>query len=160
MDRRNIVLVCGLTASALLAWFVLSPFTAPYGAYTHLDGSPGILDHSWSAAEFPYLLGDFLCHQEMDRSFILNGSQLPFCIRDIGLLLGLAAGLVLCYFLDRRLGDKKVLWLSVLMIAVTGVEWLAEQAVGDMPEARFLTGIVTGAGAALLLGWMFYRDTE
>ena len=41
---------------------------------------------------------------------------------------------------------------------VTFVEWIMEPRLGDMPTARFLSGVVSGVGAALILGWLLFRN--
>lgn len=42
-----------------------------------------------------YTIGDFNCHQMSSRSFFINGNQLPFCSRDIGVFSGFVIGSVL-----------------------------------------------------------------
>ena len=153
-----------LTAlSVLLFLNVIAPLMAPYGTFTGLDGLPASIDHGWQGhgpASMMYLLGDVFCHQEMDRSFILNGSQLPVCIRDMGILAGAVAGCVLAVFLIDRLKGNRVLAIGIALTLVTGIEWCLERVVGDMPAPRFLSGIVTGIGASILLGWWIAREYE
>ena len=153
-----------LTAlSVLLILNLAAPLMAPYGTFTGLDGLPAFIDHGWQGhgpAGIMYLLGDVFCHQEMDRSFILNGSQLPVCIRDMGILAGAVAGCVLTVFLIDRLKGNRVLAIGISLTLVTGVEWCLEGVVGDMPVPRFLSGIVTGIGASILLGWWIAREYE
>ena len=48
--------------------------------------------------------------------------------------------------------------MGVALVAVTGVEWLAESFTGDMPTIRLMSGIIAGIGAALILGWLLYRE--
>lgn len=47
------------------------------------------------AAGLVYLLGGRLCHQIAERSFHLDGAQLPVCARCVGINLGVAVGFVL-----------------------------------------------------------------
>jgi uncharacterized membrane protein len=42
-----------------------------------------------------YLFGGRICHQVAERSFFLDGAQLPVCARCLGIYLGAAVGLVL-----------------------------------------------------------------
>ncbi len=44
------------------------------------------------AVTFIYAIGSVICHQLPDRSFFLDGRQLPVCARCTGLYLGAAAG--------------------------------------------------------------------
>ncbi len=163
MAPRKFMLTVLTALSVLLILNVAAPLMAPYGTFTGLDGLPASIDHGWQGhgpAGVMYLLGDVFCHQEMNRSFILNGSQLPVCIRDIGILAGAVAGCVLTVLLIDRLRGNRVLAIGIVLTLVTGVEWCLEGVVGDMPAPRFLSGIVTGIGASILLGWWIAREYE
>tara|TARA_B100000683_G_scaffold275993_1_gene328488 strand:+ start:167 stop:922 length:756 start_codon:yes stop_codon:yes gene_type:complete len=56
---------------------------------------------SWSDinfyAAFTYAFGDFNCHQKFQRSWEINGNQMPVCVRDIGIFFGLVIGSLLFY---------------------------------------------------------------
>lgn len=39
-------------------------------------------------AAFIYAFGDLNCHQKHERSWVINGNQMPMCVRDIGILAG------------------------------------------------------------------------
>ncbi len=140
----------------LAALFLSAPYMAPPGTFLGLDGSPMIIDNGWlghGPAGLAYLIGDILCHQETARSFVLNGSQLPVCIRDTGILLGSLAGCAAsCFFLDRLRG-RKVLIAGVVLLLVTAVQWALQGTVGDNEAIRFASGIVSGIGASVILGW-------
>ena len=41
---------------------------------------------------FVYGFGDFNCHQKHERSWVVNGNQMPVCARDVGIFFGLALG--------------------------------------------------------------------
>ena len=43
-------------------------------------------------AAFIYGFGDLNCHNKADRSWEINGNQMPVCVRDLGIFLGLAIG--------------------------------------------------------------------
>jgi uncharacterized membrane protein len=103
------------------------------------------------------MLGDILCHQETARSFILNGSQMPICMRDTGLLAGFALGCLAYIPLDGKFGRKHIA-IAAAMVCFTIAEWAAEPYFGDLPRTRFLTGIVSGTGAGMLLGWLIRRE--
>lgn len=44
-----------------------------------------------AAAGFAYVLGSVICHQISERSFHLDGGQLPVCARCLGIYAGFAA---------------------------------------------------------------------
>ena len=112
MDGRARLLAAGCIASgAVLALMILSPLLSPYGAFRGLDGSPGFIDGGWEGggpAGLSYLLGDLVCHQEEARSLILNGSQMPVCARDTGILMGLTIGFAICLLIRDRLADRRL----------------------------------------------------
>ena len=41
---------------------------------------------------FVYAFGDLNCHQKFERSWTINGNQMPVCARDVGIFFGLAFG--------------------------------------------------------------------
>ena len=43
-------------------------------------------------AAFIYGFGDLNCHTKAERSWEINGNQMPVCVRDIGIFLGIAIG--------------------------------------------------------------------
>ena len=43
-------------------------------------------------AAFVYGFGDLNCHMKWERSWDINGNQMPVCVRDIGIFFGLAIG--------------------------------------------------------------------
>ena len=51
---------------------------------------------SWSELNpyyaFVYAFGDLNCHQKYERSWTINGNQMPVCARDVGIFFGLALG--------------------------------------------------------------------
>ena len=43
-------------------------------------------------AAFIYAFGDLNCHTKSERSWVINGNQMPVCVRDVGIFLGMAIG--------------------------------------------------------------------
>jgi len=43
-------------------------------------------------AAFIYGFGDLNCHTKAERSWEINGNQMPVCVRDVGIFLGIAIG--------------------------------------------------------------------
>ncbi|MHC1709632.1 MAG: DUF2085 domain-containing protein [Methanomassiliicoccales archaeon] len=150
---------------AVLLAMVIAPLTLPQGTIGGLDGSIGSLDHgddlddvAWPQRAV-YLLGDINCHQQSDRSFELNGNQMPFCARDLGLLAGAVLGLAAFALLGRKV---PWVWLFVLLVpmALDGVV----QAITDYESSnviRLLTGAIAGSaagyGAGTLISNFFER---
>ncbi len=156
-------------AKCLLAFFGISlvlisltPLLYPYGTFVDLDGSAGILDHDWGgygAGGIVYAIGDMLCHQEAARSFFLNGSQLAFCIRDMGLLIGLTIGLAVTVREGIKSSENKRLFIGILLLIPTAIEYACEHAFDlDLPELRFILGIISGFGAAMILSYALYKN--
>ncbi len=169
MDRstsgRAILLFLAVFALLLIAL----PLLYPYGSFTGLDGNAGVVEN-WGRLSFAdpltkavYFLGDLFCHQEEARSFIINGSQMAFCQRDVSILAGAIAGFVLT---DRAvcpfyIGDKRLLIIGAAMIASTFIEWgIGYLSGSDIPAARIATGVLAGAGIALILQYMFTKQYE
>ena len=146
--------------SAFLTFSVfLVPFLSPYGAFTHLDGTPGVIDHwdLWSEKDpftmVFYLLGDVFCHQQESRTVLLNGSEMPICIRDLGLLMGFMAG---CLLTSLKFGHPAIyrharvyVIISFLLIFI---DWSVQYAFDlNVPFTRMATGLLAGAGFSLIL---------
>ena len=145
-----------------LLLIVVTPLLYPFGTFVDLDGSAGILDHNWGsygAGGIVYAIGDLLCHQEAARSFFLNGSQLAFCIRDVGLLSGFITGLVFVIHEGIASRDNKRLLIGIALLIPTAIEYACEHAFDmDLPELRFVFGILSGFGAAIIVGYAIYKN--
>lgn len=161
--RRRAVLIGFAAFGILLALTVAAPFMAPYGSFRMLDGSPGMIDGGWEGhgpVGIIYALGDLFCHQEEWRSYVLNGSQLPFCIRDVGIFAGLSVGFLMAFRLGGRCSDRRIPALGLVLIAIMVAEWGVETTGPDMPSLRMLTGVLAGLGASLIMAWLLYRDGD
>lgn len=87
------------------------------------------------------------CHQRADRSFFVNGYQMPLCARCTGVGLGQVAALIWCVVSAVRKRPAKGAWGLLLMLpaAVDG----ATQALGwrsSNNRLRFATGLLAGFG--------------
>jgi uncharacterized membrane protein len=169
MERHTVGRAILLFSAAFLMLMIILPLLYPYGSFAGLDGSAGTIDNfdKLSSADLltraVYLIGDLFCHQEMSRSFIVNGSEMAFCQRDTSILAGVAVGLILtdtavCRFYT---GDKRFLIVGAIMIAATFIEWGIESVFSvDVLLARVGTAIITGAGIALLLQYGVTKEYE
>ncbi|UAL07121.1 MAG: DUF2085 domain-containing protein [Candidatus Methanogranum gryphiswaldense] len=143
------------------------PIFHDYGTYRGLDGVAGKFDHLdlWTSTDpftaFIYGLGDLFCHQEESRSFMINGSQMPFCSRDISIFIGIIIGLVsweiLQLYADPK-GKVEVVFASLLILIMI-MEWIIENQSGsNMLFFRVVTGTMAGFGIGSLI-WA-YSDHE
>lgn len=150
------------------AWLILviaAPFTLPAGSVTDLSGRASVIDNADQiermnpVAAAVYFIGDINCHQLAERSFFLNGNQMPFCSRDVGIFIGLAAGMLAVLLLSPRF-SWLILSLLVLPILIDGGVQLT-----GLYESnnllRAITGALGGIGASYFLGhfadWVYER---
>ena len=142
---------------SVLMFFV--PFVSANGTFVDLDGAPGVMDHGdlWSKQDpftmILYGLGDMVCHQQMSRTIILNGSEMPICIRDLGLLLGFAIG---CAVTTVKFGHPAIYRHARAYVVITFIliftDWLIQHVFDlNVPFTRLTTGLLAGAGFTLIL---------
>ena len=156
-DGARILLAAAF--SAVLALFILAPFLADPGEVDGLDGSPVVPDYFdlWGTlGPVPaavYAAGDILCHQDAERSFEINGNQMPICVRDISALAGLVAGLVASAFVGRFTSRP---CFRVPFLIVSFAMMLADVAVQaafglNVFPTRILTGALCGLAVAFCI---------
>jgi len=105
-----------------------------------------------------YTMGDIECHQIADRSYYLNGNELPICSRDVGLSIGFLIGMVIGLLYVRRI-NPFILAVGILPILIDG----GLQTVSDYHSnnaLRTITGIIAGVAFALLLCELAARYLE
>ena len=142
-----------------IAWLIVifaAPLSLPAGSVADLSGRANAIDNSEETdrmnplARAVYVLGDINCHQLADRSFAVNENQMPFCARDVGIFIGLAAGMALVILLTPRF-SWLVLAALILPILLDGGVQLTGVYESSNP-LRLLTGVLGGIGASYLLG--------
>ena len=110
-----------------LLWNILqfiAPLSLPMASIRDLSGITIISDNKESidSLSFPwnliYNLGDIFCHQKVERSFFINGNQMPFCSRCTAIWLGLAVGLGFMVFYKVNFDEKLVFLLLVGIIPI------------------------------------------
>jgi uncharacterized membrane protein len=147
--------------AAWLTMVLLAPFTLPPGSVRDLSGSVGPIDNPDQLARMNpfaalvYWIGDANCHQIASRSYYLNGNEMPFCARDLGIFVGLVAGMAL-----GTITQIKPRWYLVMLGFLPMVLDGGWQLVGDYEstnEVRLLTGILAGTAASLLLHLLALR---
>lgn len=158
--RGQELLLLAALCAALALLDLAAPFLAPYGSFRHLDGNAGMIDGGWEGHGFAsavYAVGDVLCHQEYGRSFVLNGSQMPVCMRCTGIVLGAAAGFTMVLLLRGRYSREA--WIpGVVLVLLMLVEWVVETTGFDSPLLRTLSGFGAGLGAALVVYSILNRE--
>ncbi|OGS41481.1 MAG: hypothetical protein A3K67_04095 [Euryarchaeota archaeon RBG_16_62_10] len=158
--------VLGLFAIAL-AWLALvisSPLIVPNGTLTDLSGVVGGHENDDQFAPLSsvpravYWLGDAECHQLANRSYFLNDNQMPFCARDLGIFVGLAAGFGLMAFFRYKV-HPVILLAGLVPIGIDG----GLQQVTDYESTntlRIVTGTVAGVVLALLFAHFLFIVQE
>ena len=137
----------------------LAPLAVPENSIQELSGLVVISDNDKSIEnlDFPwnfvYSAGDRLCHQKTERSFLINGNQMPFCSRCTAIWLGLAIGLGFMVFYQIELNEKFVfvLLIGIVPIGLDGVG----QLMGFWESTnviRVITGMLIGALCGVALG--------
>jgi len=145
-----------------LIWILLqflAPIVLPTDSVTDLSGLVGVSDNEQSINDISapwnsiYGCGDRLCHQKVERSFIINGNQMPFCARCTAIWLGIAVGLGFMIFYKINL-NTKFLILIFICFAPLGIDGVG-QLFGFWESnnvIRFITGILTGIICGIAIG--------
>lgn len=145
------------------AWTVLvitAPLMVPQNTLRDLSGVVGFHDNDEqfsSLSPLPhaiYWLGDAECHQMADRSYFLNGNELPFCARDVGVFLGLVAGFGVVTFYRYKMKP----WLALLGLVPIGADGGLQLITNyeSTNPLRVTTGFVAGVALALLLAHFLF----
>lgn len=143
---------------ASMLWLLLalaSPFMVPSNTLLDLSGTVGMREND---AQFDslslvprtiYVIGDIECHQLAERSYFLNGNQMPFCARDLGLFAGLAAGFGIATLMVVKLNPLLFMLGLVPLGLDGGIQFVTDYE--STNPLRLATGLVAGASLALLL---------
>lgn len=151
----RVKLVILIIFSIWLALIFLAPFTLEPDQIKDLSGSTGTIDNLDQLeqmnplARVIYTLGDVFCHQKVERSFHLNGNQMPFCARDIGIFIGLLIG-ILGNIIFRIPPTVLLILLLLMPMFIDGMM----QEISDYESTnslRILTGILGGSALALVI---------
>lgn len=169
MNRSTTGRAVFAVALTFLLLMVILPMLYPYGSFVDMGGSPGVLEN-WNKTSFAdpltrvvYAIGDMFCHQQQSRSFMINGSQMAFCQRDVSILLGFIIGLLLTDILSNKVhtGSVRFLVIGAFFLTITVIEWLAESILSaDVLYARAMSGVISGIGIAMLLQYMITKQYE
>ncbi len=158
------VLVLFAIAAVWLALVVTAPFMVHPNTLKDLSGRVGSHDNDLqfsSIGPVPhaiYWVGDAECHQIASRSYFLNGNEMPFCARDLGLFIGLAAGFGLMAFYRYKLNPLYALFGLVPIGLDGGVQ--AVTSYESTNPVRLLTGFIAGVALALLMAHFMFVIQE
>ena len=157
-----------LTAFAICtAWLILvvtAPLMVPQNTLRDLSGSVGIHDNDAQFAPLSalphaiYWIGDGECHQIASRSFFINGNELPFCSRDVGLFVGLVGGFGLVTFRKYKIRPAFAI-LGLVPLGLDGGLQLFTSYESNNP-LRFATGVIAGLAMSLLLALFVFVIQE
>ena len=137
----------------------IAPFALPTGSVNDLSGLVAVCDneHQISTMPFPwnsiYSSGDRLCHQIADRSFYLNGNEMPFCSRCTAIFVGLTVGLGFIAFYKIELDERFIalIFIGIMPLGIDGIGqlfgfWESTNLI------RVITGILTGIVCGISIG--------
>lgn len=163
MERRGkyskIIIILFLIFFIWVLLQFLAPIFLPETSVEDISGLVALSDNenTINNMSFPwnsiYSAGDRLCHQKAERSFFVNGNQMPFCSRCTAIWLGLALGLLFMIFYTIQL-DGKFLFIALLCVFPMGLDGVS-QLIGLWESTnliRFITGLLTGFICGVAIG--------
>jgi uncharacterized membrane protein len=138
---------------------LIAPLALPERSLEDLSGlvvvydNENIVNAMVSPWNFIYSVGDRLCHQKAERSFFINGNQMPFCSRCFAIWLGLTIGLGFMVFYTISLNEKFLLGM-ILGIFPLGVDSIGQLLFlwESTNMLRLVTGLLTGTVCGVAIG--------
>jgi uncharacterized membrane protein len=159
-----VILVMFIVSGLWLALVVVAPYLVPANTLTDLSGSVSVRDNEdqfenlGALPKTIYSIGDVECHQIASRSYFLNGNEMPFCARDLGLFIGLAAGFGIVTFYRYKINP----FIALLGLVPIGVDGGLQLVTGYESNnvLRLSTGIVAGVAMVLLIALYVFLLSE
>ncbi len=158
-----------LFAVLALVWalllFIAPMLEPPNTIYLGNEGKVNIMDNTPyieenvhnPLARAVYISGDFMCHQHADRSFFINGNQMPYCARCTGMFLGIAFGALIGAFFRVRIGIL-LYFIVIIPMGLDGVIQLVTS-YESTNFIRIVTGMLTGTFTSLVF-YYIYHDVQ
>ena len=160
----SVILAVFLLSLAWLILVVISPLLVPTSTLVDLSGRVGGHENEDQFKDLGvvphamYWLGDAECHQLAERSYFINGNQLPFCTRDLGLFIGLVAGFGAVTFYRFKIHPFLALLGFVPMGIDGGIQAITSYESNNL--LRVITGLVAGIAGSLLLAHFVFVVQE
>lgn len=142
-------------------FLIIAPLTLPKNSVEDLTGIVGKEDNEEANndmngfAKFIYKLGDKNCHQIKERSYFINGNELPFCTRCLGIFLGFAIGAAIISFKRFELSWQMVL-IGLFPIGIDGTVQLMTS-YESTNTIRMVTGLLVGAITSFAVGQIIFE---
>ena len=100
-----------------------------------------------------------ICHSQKDRCFKIAGKRLPLCSRCLGVYLSLVLFTVIFWLFQFTIQERMVLFIVALAfnlpLMVDGItQFLGWRESNN--SLRFITGILSGVGLALIVVKLFF----
>jgi uncharacterized membrane protein len=139
---------------------IIAPLTLPPDSVNDLTGTVGPMDNQDQIdemngyAKFYYQAGDANCHTIKERSFFINGNQMPFCARDVAIFFGMALGMGIVLFVRFPI---KLWWVIGGLIPIGldgGLQLVTSYESNNL--FRVLTGGLAGVVTMLALGFVVH----
>ena len=133
----------------------LAPIALPKNSIKDLSGLTGVSDNEEIIEKMPfpwssvYNCGDRLCHQKAERSFFINGNQMPFCARCTAIWLGIAIGLGFMVLYKVEL-DNKFLILVIIGMLPIGIDGMGQ--LFHLWESNNVIRVITGSLIGIVCG--------
>ncbi|MEM2944673.1 MAG: DUF2085 domain-containing protein [Methanomassiliicoccales archaeon] len=151
-----------LSANLFAVWLILvfiSPLLVASSAVNDLNGKVGELDNQNVIEEMNlvprtiYTMGDIYCHQKSERSYFVNGNQMPFCSRDVGIFIGLFLGMIASLLMP---GFKITLPLFLLLFLPLAIDGSLQLLTNyeSINILRVVTGIFAGTAVSFLISML------
>jgi uncharacterized membrane protein len=164
---RSLIFVFFIFFSIWVLLQFIAPLVLPQNSVTDLSGLVAVSDNEQVIKQmgFPwngiYTIGDRLCHQQAERSFFLNGNQMPFCSRCTAIWLGLAFGLGVMVFYSISLTEK------FIFVILVGLGPIGVDGVGQLfglwestNSIRLITGLLAGCVCGIAIGIIIDETTS
>lgn len=147
----------------LLLLLLISPYLVPAGQLQDLSGKVLSVDNADKfsglnpVAWLVYSFGDLNCHQLKERSYFLNGNEMPMCW-DTGIFIGLFAGALAISLFSFSM-RKRWLLIGLLPLIIDGALQAATSYESDN-SVRVVTGFFAGAAVAIFIGLLVAMPEE
>ncbi len=115
MRVNRIPLILFFITLIYVSGLFIAPLTLEPGTVGPLSGNANEFTYLDDWSNLPlyhrliYSFSDFNCHQMHERSYTLNGNQMPVCARCAGIFIGIALGLFAMIFVEPEYDYKDTL---------------------------------------------------